>query len=137
MRDIQTRDDIDVLMRSFYSRAMSDETIGYLFTEVAKLDLDEHLPVIGDFWDSLLLGAGNYQRHHRHPMLLHIQLHEKSPLLQVHFERWLELFVETVDESFQGRVAANMKMRAHAIANRFFTVISTLPSAEPGKAANS
>lgn len=137
MRDIQTRDDIDLLLRSFYLRAMSDETIGYLFTEVAKLDLDDHLPVIGDFWDSLLLGAGNYQRHNRRPMMLHIHLHEKSPLLQVHFEKWLELFVGTVDENFQGRIASNMKMRAHAIANRFFSVISTLPTAESGEAANS
>lgn len=131
MRDIETRTDIDLLLRNFYTRAMSDGEIGYLFTEVAQLDLDEHLPVIGDFWDSLLLGAGNYQRHQRQPMLLHIHLHQKSPLHRSHFERWLVLFEATIDESFRGRNASNMKMRARAIANRFYSVISTLPP-EPG-----
>lgn len=127
MRDIETRTDIDLLLKNFYTQAMCDPEIGYLFTEVAQLDLDEHLPVIGDFWDSLLLGAGNYQRHQRQPMLLHIKLHEKSPLYKSHFERWLELFESTIDESFRGRNASNMKMRARAIANRFYGVISSLP----------
>jgi hypothetical protein len=54
--DITSRDDIDALMRDFYGRAMSDPVIGRLFTEVAHLDLDEHLPVIGDFWESTLFG---------------------------------------------------------------------------------
>ncbi len=47
--DIETRADIDDLMNRFYARAINDETIGYIFTDVAKLDLEHHLPVIGDF----------------------------------------------------------------------------------------
>jgi len=47
--DIETRADIDDLMNRFYTRAINDETIGYIFTDVAKLDLEHHLPVIGDF----------------------------------------------------------------------------------------
>ena len=52
--DITNRPDIDRLMNAFYSRALTDETIGYIFTDVAKLDLEHHLPIIGDFWESLL-----------------------------------------------------------------------------------
>ena len=47
-KDIETRADIDDLMNRFYVRAMTDETIGYIF-EIAELDLKHHLPVIGDF----------------------------------------------------------------------------------------
>ena len=53
-QDIENRKDIDLLMVRFYERAMSDDQIGYIFTDVAKLDLDHHLPIIGDFWETLL-----------------------------------------------------------------------------------
>ncbi len=66
-KDIETRADIDDLMNRFYARAIRDETIGYIFTDVAKLDLEHHLPVIGDFWETLLFGTGNYQKHGRNP----------------------------------------------------------------------
>jgi hemoglobin len=49
-KDIQTRADVDDLMNRFYARAMSDAVIGYIFTDAAELDLETHLPVIGDFW---------------------------------------------------------------------------------------
>src|SRR5690606_3660552 len=60
MRDIENRADIDALMSLFYNKVLTDDVIGYLFTDVAKLDLDHHLPVIGDFWETVLLGTGNY-----------------------------------------------------------------------------
>ena len=123
--DIQNRDDIDLLMLEFYSAAMADETIGYLFTEVAKLDLDEHLPVIGDFWESMLFQTGDYARHGRNPLHIHAKLDEMSPLLPEHFYRWLEIFGETVDRNFTGERANLMKFRANAIANRFMSYLAS------------
>lgn len=124
MRDIESRQDIDEVLRAFYVRAMADDTIGYLFTEVAKLDLEEHLPVIGDFWDSVVFGTGIYQRHGRYPMAIHLDLNRKSRMTRVHFERWLEIFQTTVNESFAGPRAKDMVLRAQAIAARFLTGIS-------------
>ena len=117
-KDIETRADIDRLMNSFYARATADETIGYIFTEVAKLDLEHHLPVIGDFWETLLFGTGNYQKHGRNPLQIHGELSLKTALLPEHFRRWLEIFRETVDESFTGERAEFAKTRAEAVANR-------------------
>jgi hemoglobin len=122
-RDIETRADIDDLMNRFYARAMKDETIGYLFTEVARLDLKVHLPVIGDFWETMLFGTGDYRRHGRNPLQIHAGLHEKSPLSAKHFRRWLEIFQQTVDESFAGTRADFMKLRAEAIANRMLNFV--------------
>lgn len=116
--DISSRDDIDALMASFYGRAMTDPVIGYLFTDVAKLDLEHHLPVIGDFWESTLFGSGVYARHRRNPLLVHLELDRKSRLEPQHFERWLELFSETVDESFSGMRAEHAKLRGQMIAQR-------------------
>lgn len=122
-QDLETRADIDHLMREFYSRATSDEVIGYIFTDVAKLDLEHHLPFIGDFWESLLFGTGVYQQHSRNPLMVHRDLHEKSALATEHFARWLELFNYCVDKDFAGERAEFLKMRARAIASRFQAVL--------------
>ncbi|HXG83944.1 MAG TPA: group III truncated hemoglobin [Pyrinomonadaceae bacterium] len=126
-KDIETRADIDDLMNRFYARAMTDETIGYIF-EIAELDLKHHLPVIGDFWETLLFGTGNYQRHGRNPLQIHGQLSLKTPLRAAHFRRWLEIFRETVDETFTGERAEFAKLRAEMIANRMLNFVSGVPA---------
>ena len=122
-KDIENRNDIDHLMHEFYARAMSDDVIGYMFTDVAKLDLAHHLPIIGDFWESMLFGTGVYQQHGRNPLMVHRDLHEKSALIAEHFDRWLELFEYCVNKDFAGERAEYQKMRARAIASRFQSVL--------------
>jgi len=117
--DIENRGDIDRLMHVFYERALIDDVIGYIFTDVAHLDLESHLPIIGDFWETLLFRAGDYASHGRNPLEVHRQLHLRSAFEPKHFSRWLELFEQCVDEQFEGVRADFIKMRAHAIANRF------------------
>lgn len=85
--DIENRADIDDLMIRFYRRATMDESIGYIFTDVAHLDLEHHLPIIGDFWETMLFSTGNYQKHRRNPLQVHAELNKKTPLLAEHFER--------------------------------------------------
>ncbi len=118
MPDIENRADIDRLMQVFYEQAITDDVIGYIFTDVAKLDLEHHLPIIGDFWESLLFGTPAYAKHGRNPMLVHKELHAKSALTFAHFERWLEIFIPSVDDLFAGERADHLKMRAEAIAAR-------------------
>ena len=128
MKDIENREDINALMRSFYQRAIGDEVIGYIFTDVAKLDLEHHLPIIGDFWETLLFGSGNYQKHGRNPLQVHALLNLKTPLFPKHFRRWLEIFTETIDEMFTGTRAEFAKSRAEAIANRMLNFVSGVPA---------
>ena len=54
MSDLETRADIDRLLRRFYGKALVDEVIGWLFTDVAHLDVEQHLPQIGNFWEQVL-----------------------------------------------------------------------------------
>lgn len=124
MNDIETRIDIDLLMRVFYERALADEEIGYVFTDVAKLDLDHHLPIIGDFWETMLFQTGNYARHSRNPLEVHKALHLRSTLRSFHFERWLEIFESSVDGEFKGARADFLKMRANSIAVRMQQFLS-------------
>ena len=123
-KDIENRSDIDLLMERFYARAIKDEKIGYIFTDVAKLDLEHHLPVIADFWETLLFRTGDYARHGRNPLMVHGELNEKEPLKLEHFQRWLEIFTETVDQLFAGDTADFIKTRASAIANRMLEFVS-------------
>jgi hypothetical protein len=49
--------DCERLVRAFYGRALTDPTIGFIFTDVAHLDLEAHVPEITSFWETILLGA--------------------------------------------------------------------------------
>lgn len=118
MDDIRTRTDIDLIMRVFYERALADEVIGYIFKDVAKIDLEHHLPIIGAFWETMLFQSGNYAGLGRNPLEVHMALHLRSALKPEHFVRWLELFERSVDDEFVGERAEFLKMRAHSIAGR-------------------
>lgn len=130
MKDIETREDIDALMREFYRRAFEDDLIGFIFTDVVKLDLESHLPFIGDFWESTLFGVNKYQGHRRNPLKIHAEINQKVPLTTKHFRRWLEIFRETTDEMFQGVGADLAKLRAESIANRMKNFIRGVPGIE-------
>ncbi|MFM9905220.1 MAG: group III truncated hemoglobin [Pyrinomonadaceae bacterium] len=124
MRDIETRTDIDLMMRVFYERAFLDDKIGYIFTDVAALDIETHLPVIGDFWESLLFGTKSYQKRGRNPLVIHKALDSREKLVKEHFVRWLYIFERTVDDEFAGERAELIKARARAIAGRMQVFIA-------------
>ena len=112
-RDLQDRSDIRDLVDGFYRRAFADPLIGPIFTEVAKLDLDHHLPIMCDFWETVLFNAGLYRRN---ALQLHLALNARHPLRPEHFDRWLELWIANVDEHFRGQKAELAKLQAQRIA---------------------
>lgn len=117
MHDIETREDIEELMAEFYRKALADELIGYIFTDVAGIDLKHHLPIITDFWEMMLFGTVNFPaKYGRSPMQVHQILSEKVNFKAEHFGRWVKLFCETVDEKFAGATANLAKVRAVSIA---------------------
>ena len=129
MKDIETRADIDRLMNEFYEEVMADKRIGYIFTDIAHLDLERHLPIIGDFWESLLFGTPSYSAHKRNPLQVHLQLHQMANLTRAHFERWLDIFGSTVDKLFVGERSEFLKTRASAIARRMIEFLDIGPEA--------
>jgi hemoglobin len=111
--DIKTRKDIEHLINSFYDKVKRDEVIGFIFNDVAKVNWEKHLPVMYDFWESIIFLPGNYSGN---PMLVHLHLNRLVPLTKQHFDRWLKLFTQTVDELFEGNNATLAKERALNIA---------------------
>lgn len=122
-RDIETRADCERLVHAFYSQAMVDEKIGWLFTDVAKLDLEAHMPIMTSFWETILLGAQSYGggafRHH-------VALHRQARLEAEHFGRWLEIWYATVDDHFAGERAELAKAHANRVAHTFHDRLQSL-----------
>jgi hemoglobin len=113
MTDIRNREDIVLLLERFYSKALVDETIGYFFTEVVPLNMETHIPLITDFWETVLFGKAAYRGN---VMQVHQHIHQLSPFNDGHFKRWAQLFIETVEEMFEGDKATMAKQRAESVA---------------------
>lgn len=124
--DIEHRDHIEQLMRAFYAKAIPDTVIGHYFTEVIQMDLEKHLPVIVDFWETVLFGVAKYKSN---AIAIHQHLHEKSAFEDKHFTQWVQLFQSTVDELFEGEKATLAKQRALSIAT--VMKVKTIHGASP------
>jgi hemoglobin len=125
LRDIESRGDCERLVRTFYGRALEDPIIGFIFVDIAKLDLEAHVPRITSFWETILLGAQSYGGGAFRP---HAELHAKVRLRAGHFERWLALWAATVDELFAGDRAELAKAHALRVGRAFHQRLQALPS---------
>lgn len=107
--DINTRTDIEKLVNDFYGKVQNDQLLGPVFSHV---DWPHHLPIMYNFWSSILLGDQSYRGN---PLQKHLPL----PIEGKHFDQWLKLFTETVNENFAGDKAEEVKIRAESIAGIF------------------
>jgi hemoglobin len=126
MKDITNREDIELLVRKFYGRMMDDPIIGFFFTYYAKINLESHLPVISDFWETVLFQKPVYEGGAQ-AMNLHIDLNNKVKFRNQHFTRWLYLFHRSVDELFDGPNAVKAKERSASIAELMKKRMGVLP----------
>jgi hemoglobin len=113
MRDIADRSDVEDLVSGFYRSAFADPLIGPIFTDIARMDLERHLPIMCDFWETVLFGTGAYRRN---ALRAHVDLNALFPLTAVHFGRWLDLWSAAVDARFRGPVSDRAVLQAERIA---------------------
>jgi len=113
-KDIENRNDIYLLVKTFYVKLMSDEVVSHFFEDFRDQDhLETHLRTLVDFWDNILFYSGGYRKNAMQP---HLDLHKKKPFNPMHFDRWLSSFNSSVDELFEGDLAHSAKSRALSIA---------------------
>ena len=103
--DISTRDDLQRLVVDFYRDVAMDDVLGPIFA-AARVDWSVHIPKLTDFWAWQLLGEAVYERN---PLRAHEPVHTRTPFGDEHYQRWLELFETSVDDSFAGPVAEMAK----------------------------
>ncbi|MDI9978363.1 group III truncated hemoglobin [Rhodococcus sp. IEGM 1307] len=114
MPDISTRADLELLLRHFYGRAFADPVLEPAFETLAVIGIDDHLPVMCDFWETILLRTGVYRGS---AFAVHRALHGRHGFTDRHFDRWVELWASSVDELFAGDVAGRAKGEAAKIAD--------------------
>lgn len=112
MRDIETEADVRTLVDAFYAAIREDALLNPIFTDVAQVDWEHHLPKMYAFWSGLIFGRPGYVGQ---PFAAHVKL----PVGREHFQRWVELFHATVDRLFAGDAAQRAKNAAASIAHTF------------------
>ena len=112
MNDVQTQDDLYLIVDVFYKKLFADDRISYIFTKVIPihLKLEEHLQMLVKFWSQAILGTGGY---FNNLTQIHLDVNLKSHLSKELFEIWLEHFEASINEHFVGFNCERMKNMAH------------------------
>ena len=97
--DLDSKENIEQFINQFYEKVLVDDLLAHIFTDVAQIDVNVHIPIIRSYWEKLLLGKKEYKRH---TMNIHRDVHAKFPLSEKEFERWLSLFKQTIADGYTG-----------------------------------
>ena len=112
IKDIITSEDIKTLVDAFYEKVRRDELLSPIFNERIQNRWPQHLEKMYSFWQTVLL---NEQTYLGSPFPPHAQL----PINHSHFEKWIELFISTIDELYKGDKSTEAKWRASKMAEMF------------------
>jgi len=123
MADISSEADIRLLVDSFYAKVKTDDLLGPIFLQKLGNNWEQHLDVMYKFWGMALLGENGYSGH---PLSKHLTL----PIDETHFNRWLNLFLKTLTEHFEGPVTGEAMKKTNLIARTFLTRITAFQSGD-------
>ena len=117
-RDLDEEVEIAQMVRRFYQGVAQDDVLGPVFNDVAEVDWSTHLPKLTAFWCRILLGQPGYAGN---PFRAHVETHEMMSeagpgFTHAHFERWLDLFHDTVEGGWNGPKATTANKRATGMA---------------------
>ena len=110
--DILSLDDIKILVDTFYDKIRKNELLGLIFNNSIEDRWPQHLEKMYTFWQTVLLKEHTY---FGSPFVPHAHL----PVDNIHFNTWVGLFNETVDDLFEGRIAEEAKWRGAKMAEMF------------------
>jgi hemoglobin len=113
LRDLEDRAAVAEMVVRFYRLVAMDDLLGPMFNDVAKVDWSEHLPKLTDFWCRMLFAIPGYEGN---PYRAHQRVHALRPFTAAHFERWLDLFHETIDAGWAGPNVERAKAFAAKVA---------------------
>ena len=108
--DIKSRADVHLLVSSFYDKVKMDELLGPFFNDTIQ-DWDKHINHLTEFWESSLFLRTRFSGD---PLKKHIEVdnNHNNSIAEKHFGVWLNLWLQTIDELFEGNFAENAKRRA-------------------------
>ena len=109
MGDINTREDIEVLINAFYNKLLQIDEIKPVFEGI---NFQAHVPHIVAFWSFVLLDEEGYKTNV-------FDKHVNLGIKEEHFEIWLDHFEKNIDSLFEGEKTELAKLRAQTIAFTF------------------
>ncbi len=117
--DIRGIDDIKIMVDVFYQKVREDKLLAPIFNFRLSTHWEPHLEKMYTFWNAALFGVKGYNGN---PFIKHATME----LGEEHFERWMNLFSETVNTHFEGPVAEDAKTRAGIMASMFMHKIEQI-----------
>ena len=109
MTDIENQQDLYFMVAEFYKKLLADTKIAYIFTDLVKIKIEEHLPILVTFWSQMIFGTGGYTNNLTD---IHLKVDQMEHLTPELFEIWISHFNETLDENFNGKNADEIKHQA-------------------------
>ncbi|HRP32101.1 MAG TPA: group III truncated hemoglobin, partial [Agriterribacter sp.] len=109
VKEILNLDDIKKLVDTFYAKVRENDLLAPVFNERIQDRWPQHLEKMYTFWQTLLLDERTYFGAPFPP-------HAGLPVNHEHFNQWMQLFTQTVDELFLGEKAEEAKWRAGKMA---------------------
>jgi len=122
LTDIGNYQDIEAVIRLFYSRLLPDPIVGFFFTDIARINLPTHIPKIAHFWEFQLFGVRNYRGN---VYEVHRDLNARAAFTTDHFHRWVFILHQSIDDLFAGPNAELMKTRAAMIAEKMAPALAS------------
>lgn len=97
-REIKSREEVSLLVRTFYGKVRQDELLGPIFNRIIE-DWETHLELLTDFWETNLFFKRKY---FGNPMHAHVEVDKMCDhtINEMHFGTWINLWVQTIDELF-------------------------------------
>ena len=113
-RDLDTPAEIfEMVTRQYVDVGQDDLLQPYFNFGPGFIDWQAHIGTVTDYWCHVLLYAPGYEidviESHRH-------LHDRAPFTPELFDRWLQIFHDTVDGGWSGPQAATANKRATGMA---------------------
>lgn len=122
-KDIKSINEIILMVNQFYHKVEQDDLLGPVFEKVIQGNWEPHLEKMYRFWETILLENHSYFGSPFPP-------HTKLDIGARHFERWLKLFEQTIDENFKGKKADEAKSRAQKMAQIFRHKLDAIKQSE-------
>ena len=116
--DIKNREDVSLLINTFYKKIRNDEILGPIFNGIIT-DWDAHLVLLTDFWETQLFLKRKY---YGNPVTVHQEVDDKLKhgINPEHFGLWLNLWFATIDELFEGETTWIAKNRAQKMSTMLY-----------------
>ena len=124
-KDINTREDLFLLVSNFYEKVRQDDVLGPFFNEKIK-DWNAHLQHLTTFWESSLFMTRKLDKKYvGNPLEIHVTVDRENnnTITEMHFGIWLNYWLQTIDELFEGEVADNAKRRARKMSTFLYLKI--------------